>query len=253
METMQINSKKNFSNKKIKEMVNENFHLAELFEKYGIDFCCKGDRFIEDVLTEKKISKPMFWDELNNFNLSSIAVDENYSNWEIEKLIQHIVDTHHAYVRNAIPQISMHLQKVVKAQGKKYVFLEEVENVFSSVAEEMTSHMMKEERILFPLIVYLTKSRQFKEKPKMRGFGTVQNPIRQMVAEHDSAGNAMERIRTLTKNYMIPSDACSTFKVTYKELEEFEKDLHKHVHLENNILFPRAIELEDRLLNEIFE
>ena len=253
MKTMVLNSRKNISNKKVKDMVSENFHLAELFEKYGIDFCFKGDRFIEDVLTEKKISKPEFWDELNNFNSSGVDVDDHYKDWAIEKLIEYIVNTHHAYVRNAIPQISMHLQKVVKAHGKKYVFLEEVENVFSSVAEEMTSHMMKEERILFPLIVYLTKSRQFKEKPKMRGFGTVQNPIRQMVAEHDSAGNAMERIRTLTNNYLLPDDACSTFEVTYKELEEFEKDLHKHVHLENNILFPRAIELEDRLLNEIFE
>jgi regulator of cell morphogenesis and NO signaling len=126
--------------------------------------------------------------------------------------------------------------------------LSEVQNLFTKVAEEMKSHMMKEEQILFPLIKYLAETQKFNEKPKTGGFGTIKNPIRQMEAEHVSAGNAMDTIRKFTSNYVLPDDACTTFQVTYQELDEFEKDLHKHVHLENNILFPRAIELEELLI-----
>jgi regulator of cell morphogenesis and NO signaling len=163
-------------------------------------------------------------------------------------LTQYIVNNHHAYVKKAIPEITAHLEKVKNAHGKKHQFIGEVQNTFALIAEELTNHMIYEERILFPIIKYLTESQRFTERPKTGGYGTIKNPIRQMEAEHVSAGGAMEKIRALTNNYTLPSDACTTFQVTYKELDEFEKDLHKHVHLENNILFPRAIELEELLL-----
>jgi regulator of cell morphogenesis and NO signaling len=237
------------SNLKIKDVVAQNFHSAELFEKLGIDFCCKGNRPLKEALNEKKISETKFLEELNKVNQSISLDDQRYTEWDLNFLTQYIVNNHHTYVKNAIPEITAHLEKVNNAHGKKYPYIAEIQNTFSLTAEEMISHMQKEERILFPVIKYLTKSQKFKEKPKTGGFGTIKNPIRQMELEHVSAGGSMEKIRSITNDYTLPKDACTTIQVTYKELDEFEKDLHKHVHLENNILFPRAIELEARLVN----
>lgn len=234
--------------KKIKDIVIENFRAAELFEKYGIDFCCNGNRLLHEALEEKKISGDKFLEELKKVNKSITSENSKYNEWDLNLLTKYIVENHHSYVRKAIPEITTHLQKVQTAHGSKYSYIADVQNVFNQVANEMTSHMMKEERILFPLIKYLTEIQKFNEKPKTGGFGTIKNPIRQMEAEHVSAGNAMDTIRKFTGNYLLPEDACTTFQVTYKELDEFEKDLHKHVHWENNILFPRAIELEELLM-----
>lgn len=248
MNTISIKSANNFAHLKVKDVVTENFHAAELFEKLGIDFCCNGNRPLQEALEEKQISNNKFFEELNKVNQSISSENQRYAEWDLNFLAQYIVNNHHTYVKNAIPEITAHLQKVYNAHGKKYPYIAEVQSTFALVAEEMTNHMMKEERILFPIVKYLTESQKFNEKPKTGGFGTIKNPIRQMEAEHVSAGGAMEKIRTLTNNYFLPEDACTTFQVTYKELDEFEKDLHKHVHLENNILFPRAIELEELLM-----
>ncbi|MBA4406745.1 iron-sulfur cluster repair di-iron protein [bacterium] len=245
MHSTTMNSIKDFSKIKVKDVVTENSHASELFEKYGIDFCCNGNRSLQDALAEKEISNSEFLEELNKVNQSISSENQRYAEWDLNFLTQYIVNHHHAYVKSAIPEITAHLQKVYNAHVEKHPYIAEVQNTFSLVAEEMINHMMKEERILFPLIKYLTDTQKFNEKPKTGGFGTIKNPIRQMEAEHVSAGGAMEKIRTLTNNYSLPEDACATFQVTYKELNEFEKDLHKHVHLENNILFPRAIRLEE--------
>ncbi len=234
--------------KKIKDIVIENFRAAELFEKYGIDFCCNGNSLLHEALEEKQISDENFFKELNKLSRFLTSENSRYNEWDLNFLAQYIVNNHHSYIRKAIPEITTHLQKVLNAHGSKYSYLSEVQNLFTKVAEEMKSHMMKEEQILFPLIKYLAETQKFNEKPKTGGFGTIKNPIRQMEAEHVSAGNAMDTIRKFTSNYVLPDDACTTFQVTYQELDEFEKDLHKHVHLENNILFPRAIELEELLI-----
>ncbi len=239
---------KNIIEKNIKDIVTENFHTAELFEKYGIDFCCNGNRPLREALEEKKISYDKFFEELHKVNISVVSDNQRYSEWDLNFLTEYIVNNHHTYVKSAIPEITAHLQKVLNAHGPKYSYLAEVQNTFALVANEMKSHMIKEEKILFPIVKYLIVSQKFKEKPKTGGYGTIKNPIRQMEAEHVSAGGAMGKIRTLTNNYSLPEDACTTFQVTYKELNEFEKDLHKHVHLENNILFPRAIEFEEDLI-----
>jgi len=241
-------SANDFTDKKVKDIVTQNFHVSELFEKLGIDFCCNGNRPLREALEEKQISNERFLEELNKVNQSISSDSERYSEWDLNFLAQYIVNNHHAYVKNAIPQITAHLEKVFNAHGRKYLYISEVRNEFNLVANEMTSHMAKEERILFPLIRYLVETKTLGEKPKSAGYGTIKNPIRQMEAEHVSAGGAMEKIRALTNNYSLPQDACTTFQITYKELDEFEKDLHKHVHLENNILFPRAIELENALV-----
>ena len=253
MNTITMKPIKDFSKIKVKDVVTENFHAAELFEKLGIDFCCNGNRPLNVALEEKQISEIKFIEELSKVNQSVSSDTQRYAEWDLNFLIQYIVNNHHAYVKSAIPEITAHLQKVYNAHVEKHPYIAEVQNTFALVAEEMINHMMKEERILFPIVKYLTESQKFKEKPKTGGFGTIKNPIRQMEAEHVSAGGAMEKIRALTNNYSLPEDACTTFQVTYKELDEFERDLHKHVHLENNILFPRVIELEERLINENFK
>ncbi|MCX6169430.1 MAG: iron-sulfur cluster repair di-iron protein [Ignavibacteriales bacterium] len=248
MNTLSVKSTNDFSLLKVKDVVAENFYAVELFEKFGIDFCCNGNRSLQEALKEKQISNNKFLEELNKVNQSISSESQRYTEWDLNFLAQYIVNNHHTYVKNAIPEITAHLEKVKSAHGKKYSYISEIQNIFALVAEELTNHMMKEERILFPIVKYLTESQRFNEKPKTGGYGTIKNPIRQMEAEHVSAGGAMEKIRALTNNYSLPADACTTFQVTYKELDEFEKDLHKHVHLENNILFPRAIELEELLL-----
>jgi regulator of cell morphogenesis and NO signaling len=248
MNIISIKSASDFSHLKVKDVVTENFHAAELFEKLGIDFCCNGNRPLQEALDEKQISNNKFFEELNKVNQYISSENQRYADWDLNFLTQYIVNNHHTYVKNAIPEITAHLIKVNNAHGNKYSYLLEVQNTFALVAEEMMSHMTKEERVLFPIIKYLTESQRFNEKPKTGGYGTIKNPIRQMEAEHVTAGGAMGKIRELTNNYTLPADACTTFQVTYKELDEFEKDLHKHVHLENNILFPRAIELEEILI-----
>jgi regulator of cell morphogenesis and NO signaling len=247
-DTSYAGSPKNYLEMKVKDIVIENFKTASLFESLGIDYCCGGNQPLKEALEKNKISNDNFTVELNKITQSSETETPRYGEWDLIFLTQYIINNHHSYVKNAIPRITGLLQKVQNAHGNKYSYIADIQNVFSKVADEMTNHMMKEERILFPLIKYLTETQKFNEKPKTGGFGTIKNPIKQMETEHVSAGGAMETIRTITNNYSLPDDACTTFKVTYKELDEFEKDLHKHVHLENNILFPRAIELEELLM-----
>ncbi len=232
----------------IKDIVVQNFKAANIMEKYGIDFCCKGKRPLNEALAEKKINPKLFIEELNSTIENSQSVDEKFEKWDLTFLANYIVNNHHTYLRESIPTIITHLEKINSKHGKKYPYLQNVLNEFGILAEELVSHMQKEEKILFPIIRYLEDSKRFNEKPKTGGYGTIRGPINKMEEEHSTAGNGLENIRALTGNFTLPQDACTTFRVTFQELEYFEKDLHKHVHLENNILFPKAIKLEEELL-----
>ena len=158
--------------------------------------------------------------------------------------MSYIVGNHHAFVRQAMPVLLTHTKKVAGVHGDRHPELPEVARLFNEVAGEMTSHMAKEEQILFPYIVALEEASRSAGRGPSAPFGTVRNPIRMMEAEHESAGDAMARIRSLTSDYAIPDGACTTYRVSLQELEAFERDLHEHVHLENNILFPKAARLE---------
>ncbi|MCK9280736.1 MAG: iron-sulfur cluster repair di-iron protein [Melioribacteraceae bacterium] len=239
----------NLAEKKVKEFVVENFKTAKLFEKYGIDYCCNGNRSLKDSLSGKSIEMNTFIPELEKILGENKNDDQVFSAMDLITLSQYIVNNHHKYVKEAIPLIEAHLDKVVNAHSKNHPELISIRQEFSILSAEMLTHMDKEEKILFPLIKYLVDSKKYNETPKSSGYGTVQNPIRKMEQEHQSAGNEMEKIRNYSDDYKLPEDACTTYTVTYKELEEFEKDLFKHIHLENNILFPKAIELENELLN----
>lgn len=234
----------------IRDILTKDIKTAHVFEKYGIDFCCKGNRPLKEACDEKNINVDTILSELENISDSEEAGEKRYETWDLKFLMEYIVNNHHSYVRKAIPQLLPHLEKVVFKHGKLYPHLKEVKSLFEQVAEEMFTHMQKEEKLLFHIIKYLADCKKFDEKPRTNGFTTVRKPIEAMESEHSNAGGAMERIRELTNGFNPPEDACNTFKLTYRELEDFEKDLHIHVHLENNILFPKAIELEDGLLNK---
>jgi regulator of cell morphogenesis and NO signaling len=167
--------------------------------------------------------------------------------WPLDRLIDYIVTRHHAFVRESLPVITSHIRKIVTVHGEAHPELARVERGFASLAQELTVHMMKEEQILFPYVRALVTAERTRRHIGEGPFGTVQNPIRMMEAEHQSAGNELRTLRDLTAGYTVPDNGCATYRACFDELREFESDLQRHIHLENNILFPAAIELEQRL------
>ncbi len=252
METLYENlAKGNVKDLMLSEIVTNNFKSAAVFEKFGLDFCCRGKKTISDACEEKGINPEEILIQLEKVNENYLKENhEQFDQWAIDFLAVYIVNVHHKYVREMIPVISAHIDKVVSKHGQNHPELIKVANNFSVVYKDLKQHMMKEEQLLFPYIKYLVSVENNLAQPEKPFFGTIKNPIQMMEAEHESAGNLLAEIGVLTNNYTPPADACNTFKVFYQELQEFEKDLHKHVHLENNILFPRSIELENKLFNQ---
>lgn len=246
MNTNGIGITGNYSEALIKDIVALNYKTASVFEKYGIDFCCKGNRQLKDACNDKAINLDYVLADLENLEGVSSADNNRYNLWELDYLIQYIVNNHHKYVLSSAPVIAAHTDKIASVHGKKHPYLEEVARLFNEVANELLSHMYKEEKMLFPLIVNILEIKRTGGSLKDMSL-SVSMPISVMEREHSSAGEALERIREITNNFSLPEDACNTFAVTYKELDEFEKDLHRHVFLENSILFPKAIEMETSL------
>lgn len=228
----------------IGEIVSGDYRAAAVFQKYGIDFCCGGQRTVEDACRAKQIDATEVLGDVARECAATDADAPQYATWEPSALVAYIISKHHAYVRKALPAIAAHTQKLASVHGPNHPELLQVDRLFAGVATEMTSHMMKEERILFPFIVELQEATERGGPAPFIPFGTVANPIHMMEEEHESAGGTMARIRELTSNYTVPADGCTTYRVGLQELEAFEQDLHAHVHLENNILFPKALKLE---------
>ncbi|MDO8549660.1 MAG: iron-sulfur cluster repair di-iron protein [Ignavibacteria bacterium] len=235
------------SNFTLSEIVKNNFHTAAIFEKYNLDFCCNGKRTLDNACTEKGINPENVINEIEDVNSSSAQREIKPDEWKLDILIDYIINNHHSYVSRMLPVIAAHTQKVASVHGGNHPETKKIAEIFSAINSEMRHHMMKEEKILFPHIKVLVQTNNNSGIADKPYFGTVKNPIAMMEAEHQSAGDGMLDIRKMTNNYTSPADACTTYKITFKELKEFEEDLHKHVHLENNILFPKAIELENQL------
>jgi regulator of cell morphogenesis and NO signaling len=234
---------------KIGEIVAEDYRAAEVFRRYGIDFCCGGKKTLQQVCESKNIAVEEVVQALADplpETASGQALDFNH--WDLDLLSDYIVKVHHRYVREKLPQIEEYSKKVALAHGPAYPETKEIALLVQSLMEEMTQHMRKEELILFPYIKALVETLLTGKPAVPPPFGTVKNPIRVMEAEHDAAGDIMKNIRMLSKDYALPSGACNTYRVLYALLEEFERDLHQHVHLENNILFPKAARLEEELI-----
>ena len=230
----------------IRQIVRNDHRAATVFEKYAIDFCCGGDKSLDAVCSSRGIDLASVRRELQGLKDSPSDATFRPAEWDLGVLADYIVNNHHRYVRRALPQLTAHLEKLVSVHGRNHPELSDITPSFHQVAGELTQHMQKEEFLLFPYIKTLTTANG-ENRPARPPFGSVRNPIRMMEAEHQSAGDAFSRIRTLSGDLTPPPDACETYRVTYKELVEFERDLHQHIHLENNILFPKAIELEEAI------
>ena len=232
------------SGRTVRELAIEIPNATRTFEKLGIDYCCGGSKSLSDACLHAHVELDEVLTELARGGVKSSVEPTDLGNETLGQLIEHIVGTHHTYVKQELPRLQQLLHKVVSVHGKAHPELGRIREVFQGMAEELTSHMMKEEHILFPYIVALedaVKDRRPRARP---AFGTVSNPIHMMELEHDSAGAALREIATLSSKYEPPEGACFSYRTLYTALKEFEADLHQHVHLENNLLFPRAIALE---------
>ena len=220
---------------------------VRVFEKYQIDFCCGGARPLGEVCRERGLSAETVLAEVKD-SAPRDGAGRDWASASLAELMGHVVATHHEYLRRELPLIEPRLEKVVGKHGPNYpTMLPALREVFFGLRDEIMAHLMKEERILFPAIEELESAREEGRTPFPPPFGTVNNPIRMMIFEHDNAGEALAEMRRLTQGYTPPPDACTTFRALYHELEQLEGDLHVHIHLENNILFPRAARLEAQM------
>ncbi len=217
-------------------------------EALGIDYCCGGSRTLGEACAQAKIPVEEALDRLKQraAAASKFGASEDWQNKPLADLIAHINSTHHVFVRSECPRINALAQKVVGVHGKNHPELLEVQQVFSALSEELFLHLMKEEQILFPYVLRMEESVLAGEPAPPAMFGTVMNPIGMMMQEHDGAGDALRSLRSITGDYKLPNDACASYRALFEALQGFEADLHQHIHLENNILFPRAAAMESR-------
>jgi regulator of cell morphogenesis and NO signaling len=234
-----------FETATVGDIVARDFRAAAVFESFGIDFCCGGRRLLSEACTKASADTTEVIDALHALSLSSGGQDD-IARGPLDRLVDHIETTHHGYVRSALPIIAQRLAKLQDVHGARHPELARIGAVFAELASELTQHMLKEERVLFPYVRDLAENAQERCGRLISPFGSVENPIRMMEREHEHAGDAMRVIRELTNRYTAPEDGCTTYRVCMAELADFERDLHRHVYLENNILFPRAIALENR-------
>lgn len=230
----------------IREIVASDYRTAAIFQRHGLDFCCNGGRTIQQGCADTGVDAASLMREIDAILVTPATGVPRFSAWDARTLISYIVGNHHAYVRAALPQLLEHTAKVAAVHGPRHPELVHIAQLFARVGGEMVEHMAKEEQVLFPFIALLEDAASRHVAPPAAPFGTVANPIHMMEAEHEFVGDAMAEIRHLTDNYAAPDDACATWRVSLEELQAFERDLHEHVHLENNLLFPKAAALETR-------
>ena len=229
----------NIAEQKLATIVTNNHFTVPVLEKYNLDFCCKGKRTLAEACTEKGLSVEAISEELEKATTELQSNKMPFTQMNAEQLIGYILIHHHFYVKQSMPTILGHLEKVAAKHGNHYPYMVQVLDIFKEINEEMTAHMYKEEAILFPRIKEVEALEEAHQHRNL-GEGYISAPIQVMEHEHDHAGALLYRIRQLTNTYTPPADACTTFQVCLAELKEFEEDLHRHVHLENNLLFPLA-------------
>ena len=234
----------------IGELVAQDYRAASVFKKYGIDFCCQGNRTIRDACAKKDIDSQNVLKELETVTGEKGTDATDYRSWPLDLLADYIEKRHHRYVEAKILEIKPYLDKICRVHGDRHPELHEIQEEFNAAAGELAAHMKKEEFILFPFVRKMEKARQEGLKVSSSQFGTVQEPVQMMMDEHSTEGDRFSKIEALSNNYTAPQDGCSTYQVTFALLKEFEQDLHLHIHLENNILFPKTIALEKELVSE---
>ena len=238
-----------FSNEtRVKDIALANQEARQILEAAGVDYCCGGGKSLHDACAHADVSSEEI---LKRLRENSKLVRPNEKAWTsapLGDLTRHIREKHHRYVREAIGRIKTLMGKVKAKHGENHPEIAELQMLFTEVGQEMIMHMQKEEQILFPYIDALERSTAGNGSLEPPFFQTIKNPIHAMMKEHDSAGDLVKQIRKASGDYTPPTDACTSYKALYQDLHEFEADLHQHVHLENNILFPRALEMEAAVL-----
>ncbi|MBL7940502.1 MAG: iron-sulfur cluster repair di-iron protein [Flavobacteriales bacterium] len=228
----------------IASIVAEDYRAAAVLTTYGIDFCCKGGRSVVEVCRTKNIDPADLARDIAAVLERDTHDREDFRNWALTRLADHIEQVHHRYVEQRTPVLKTYLAKLCAVHGERHPELFEIRDEFNGCAGAMIVHMRKEELLLFPYIKQLESADQERRTPATPHFGTVDNPVRMMMDDHDTEGERFRRIRKLSWDYANPPDGCTTYSTALRMLQEFEEDLHKHIHLENNILFPRAVALE---------
>ena len=234
--------------KLIGQIAASDLRKAEVFRKYGIDFCCGGKQTLKEACADKGLEITAVEEALGKASASSGQRPLDFDAWRLDFLAEYIVNMHHGYIKKALPDLLAFASKVARVHGAHHPELIRIQELAELVARELTTHMDKEETILFPYIQLLSEAGRSGKDTRPAPFGSIGNPIRMMEDEHDEAGKIMAEIRSLSGEYIIPEDACTSYTMLYRMLEEFEHDLHIHVHLENNILFPKAMKLESEMV-----
>lgn len=221
---------------------------TRVFEKFGIDYCCGGQKSLEQACGDRNLNLDQVIESLGTAAASPRNRQEGnpWQSGTLADLIRHINNTHHKYTREEISRLGPLFDKVANVHGRKHPELLEMRHDFRALAQELTTHMAKEEMVLFPYIERMEEAVTAREPILPAPFGSVENPVVKMIHEHEDAGKLLRSLRGLSQDYQAPEGACISYKTLFSALDEFEKDLHQHIHLENNVLFPRAIEMERR-------
>lgn len=234
----------------IGDLVAEDYRRATVFKQYGIDFCCGGGKTLEAACDKKGIKLSDIQRALEAAERRPADDTMRPATWSLDFLATYIVNQHHTYIREHMPFLQEFVGKVARVHGDANPEVIAIDRLLGKLSDDLSQHMMKEEQVLFPHILALVATRGQGYRTERPPFGTVRNPIRMMEHEHDQAGEIMREIRALSNNFTPPEYACATYRVSYAKLAEFEDDLHRHVHLENNILFPGAAALEAELMTD---
>jgi regulator of cell morphogenesis and NO signaling len=224
---------------KVSDFVNQyKDHAVQIFYKTGIDFCCGGAQSLATACDEKNLDQNKVLKELTNIaEKSNDSAIEDWTQFTLAELIDHIEAVHHKFLDVALPQLTDLITKVLSAHGKNHPELKELEKAIADLNYDLEPHLMKEERVLFQMIKDLEGSLANGGCP----CDSIENPIRVMLQEHDAVAVILQRINTVTNNFSPPDDACETYKLLFKKLKEVESDTHLHIHKENNLLFPKAL------------
>lgn len=220
---------------------------TRLFEQLKIDYCCGGNQPLADACTSAGVNLDNVMELLAEVTKSTSQDTPDFQNIPLSELIAHILDTHHVFTKSEMDRLQSLADKVLAAHGGNHPELVHLTELLTRLCADLKPHMFKEEQVLFPYIVALTQAADQKRTAPFAPFGTVKNPVRMMMLEHDTAGDILRELRALTFDYKVPADACISYRTLYQALEDFEKDLHQHIHLENNILFPKALDMETAL------
>jgi regulator of cell morphogenesis and NO signaling len=227
----------------VRDFVLDRPEAARFFESLGIDYCCDGARPLADACKAANRSVESVLAELNTCPPADSQKD--WRHHSLTELANHIVEKHHTFTRTEIDRLTALISKVAGKHGQNHPELATVQTTFAALVGELREHMHKEENLLFPYVAELEEAARMQKRAPEPVFGSVQNPVAVMIMEHEASGQALEKIRAVTGNYSVPSDGCASYRALYEALPAFTADLHQHIHLENNILFPRAIELEN--------